>query len=71
MVLIQKPTASVKPEAKIIQKRDASAKHIQVDQSKKKVSTSSEEPRVSRKSETMFSSRSNKPGNQFEEPICN
>ena len=58
----QKPTAS--PEAKIMQKRGASAQSAQAGQSGRESlkSNSSQEPRAS----AVFSSRSDEPGNQFE-----
>ena len=63
-----KPTASGKPEAKIMQKRGASAQRTQADHSRRESlkSNSSQEPRASWKPDAVFSSRSDEPGNQFE-----
>ena len=63
-----KPTASGKPEAKIMQKRGASAQRTQADHSGRESlkSNSSQEPRASGKPDAVFSSRSDEPGNQFE-----
>ena len=59
-----KPTASGKPEAKIMQKRGASAQRTQADQSGRESlkSNSSQEPRASGKPDAVFSSRSDEPG---------
>ena len=67
----RRPTASGKPEAALIQKRGASAQRSQADHSKRKssMSSSSQEPRAYGKTDAMFSSRSNEPGNQFENSI--
>ena len=66
-----KPTASGKPEAKVIQKRGASAQRTQADHSGRQSfkSNSSQEPRASGKPDAVFSSRSNEAGNQFESSI--
>ena len=67
----QKHTASGKPEAKIMQKRGASAPRTQADHSGRESlkSDSSQEPRASGKPDAMFSSKSDEPGNQFESSI--
>ena len=64
----RKPTASGKPEAKIVQKRGASAQRTQAEHSRRESlkSNSSHEPRASGKLDALFSSRTDEPGNQFE-----
>ena len=63
MVFPQRPIASGKPEAKIIQKRGAQAAHSRRESLK---SNSSQEPRAFGKPDALFSSRSDELGNQFE-----
>ena len=62
------PTASGKPEAKIIHKRGASAQRTQADHSRRESlrSNSSQEPPASGTPDAVFSSRSEEPGNQLE-----
>ena len=71
MGLSQRPTASGKPEACVIQKRGASGQRTQADHSRREsmMSNSSQEPRASGKPDAVFSSRSDEPGNQFESSI--
>ena len=66
-----KPTASGKSEAKIMQKRGASAQRTQADHSRRESlkSNSSQEPRASGKPDAVFSSRSDEPGNPFESSL--
>ena len=71
MVLPKRPIASGKPEAKIMQKRGASANRTQADNSRKESlkSNSSQEPRASGKPDAVLSSRSDEPGKLFESSI--
>ena len=66
-----KPTASGKPEAKIVQKRGARAQRTQADHSRRESlkSNSSQEPQASGKPGALFSLRSNEPGNLFERSV--
>ena len=79
-----KPRASGKPDAMVVQKREASAQRTQADHSKRDslILNSSREPRVSGKPDAMFSSdseptlntfsarnRGNEPGNRFESSV--
>ena len=68
MVLVTNPQLQGKPEAKIMQKRGASAQRTQADHSRResKKSNPSQEPRASGKPDAVFSSRSDEPGNQLE-----
>ena len=66
-----KPTASGKPEAKLMQKRGASAQRTQADHLRRESlkSNSSHEPRASGKPDALFSSRSDELGNPFESSL--
>ena len=67
----RKPRVSGKPDAMVVQKREASAQRTQADHSRREslTSSSSQEPRASGKPDAMFSSGSRERGNQFKSSI--
>ena len=69
MVLVTNPQIQEKPEAKIRQKRGASARRTQADHSGRESlkSNSSRESRTSGKPDAVFSSRSDESGKKFRE----
>ena len=83
-VLLEKPRVSGKPDAMVVQKREASAQQTQADRSRREslMSSSSREPKVSGKPDAMFSfdnepasntflarDRGNEQGVQFESSV--